>query len=340
MPPLTIASLHLDSGLFLAPVAGYTSAAFRSVCAGYGAALGFTELVSVEALLRNSCAASGMLHLKSTALLKRGKHETRYAIQLFGAEPERFYEATRLLSQFKPDLLDINAGCPVNKVIKTGAGSALMRDSARLGAIVAAAVQGAGDYLGGIPVSIKMRSGWDAASINFIECAQKAYSAGASMVTLHPRTRTQGYGGKSDWHHIARLASMLPIPVCGSGDLYTAEDARAMLETTGCAAVMFARGAIGNPFIFRQTRALLETGAYTYPSVEEKINTAFAELEMLAEEIGERSACLEMRKVFCAYLKGREGAPVIPNAAALRNKIVHAETTADYRNILSGLIKE
>jgi tRNA-dihydrouridine synthase len=148
------------------------------------------------------------------------------------------------------------------------------------------------------------------------------------MVSLHPRTRSQNYGGKSDWTHIADLVSQLTVPVTGSGDLYTPHDAEHMLRETGCAALMFARGAMGNPFIFSAARSFLETGVVKPVSFSERINAAFRHLEMLAVDIGERSACLEMRKQFCAYTKGMQG------GALIREKAVHAHTIAEYRQIL------
>jgi len=196
---------------------------------------------------------------------------------------------------------------------------------------VEAAVRASRESLGSIPVTVKIRSGWDSSSINYAECARAAVEAGAEMVTLHPRTRAQNYGGKSDWSHIAELVSRLSVPVTGSGDLYAPEDARRMLEQTGCAAVMFARGAMGNPFIFSAARSLLETGAYQPAAFSARIAAAMRHLEMLAADIGERTACLEMRKQFCAYTKGLSG------GAALREQAVHCETIADYRRIVEKL---
>jgi tRNA-dihydrouridine synthase len=160
------------------------------------------------------------------------------------------------------------------------------------------------------------------------------------MVSLHPRTRAQNYGGRSDWTQIADLVSRLPVPVAGSGDLYQPEDAERMLRETGCAAVMFARGAIGNPFIFRETRSLLTEGSYTPASNEERIAAGFRQLELLVRDLGERSACLEIRKHFCAYTKGAAGRPGLPGSAALRNKLVRAETVADYRLLLDAFLNE
>jgi nifR3 family TIM-barrel protein len=282
-----------------------------------GAALTFTALVSSEALVRGG--------LKSAHdLLLRAPNEEGYVVQLFGADAGVMADAAAMLAPCRPVMLDLNAGCPVPKVVKAGAGAALMRESARLAAIVRALVDASRSHLGGIPVSVKMRSGWDAASINYAECAAAAVDAGAALVSLHPRTRAQGYGGSSDWRHIASLAAALPVPVAGSGDLYTAEDAERMLAQTGCAAVMFARGALGNPFVFAAARARLAGAAYTPPSDTERLDTALRQLRLLAADIGEKSACLEMRKVFCAYTKG------LPDGAALRNRLVRASSIAEY----------
>jgi nifR3 family TIM-barrel protein len=330
--PVTIGSLKLDGNLFLAPVAGYSDRNFRSLCVEQGANFTFTELVSAEALWRNpghyGLGPGSAARPAAVSLVSRGANEPRYAIQLFGAEPEAIYKAALLLAPLKPDAVDINAGCPVPKVTRNGAGSALMKNPANLGRVVEAAVRASREALGEIPVTIKMRSGWDSASINYAECSRIAAESGAVMVSLHPRTRGQEYGGKSDWSRIADLVTRLSVPVTGSGDLYTPEDARRMLEETGCAAVMFARGAMGNPFIFPETRAFLETGAWEPVPFSTRMEAAFRHLETLAADIGERTACLEMRKQFCAYTKGMK------TGALMRERAVHAQTIEDYRQIM------
>jgi nifR3 family TIM-barrel protein len=334
--PVKIGPLELEGNLFLAPVAGYTDRGFRSLCVEQGANFSFTELVSAEALYRGhygldpagsnlTCPANS----RTVSMVSRAANERRYAVQLFGGEPEAVYRAALLLAPLKPDAVDINAGCPVPKVVKNGAGSALMKDPARLGRIVEAAVRASREALGDVPVTVKIRSGWDSNSINYAECARIAVEAGAAMVSLHPRTRSQNYGGTSCWQHIADLVSRLAVPVTGSGDLYTPEDARRMLEETGCAALMFARGAMGNPFIFLAARSFLETGAWEPVSCALRMGAAFRHLELLAVDIGERAACLEMRKQFCAYTKGMKG------GAAIREQAVHAATVADYRRIIT-----
>ncbi|MCL2180257.1 MAG: tRNA dihydrouridine synthase DusB [Treponema sp.] len=351
--PIKIGSLELPGNLFLAPVAGYTDRAFRSICAEEGACFSFTELVSAEALYRNYGRYGLDVNESSlnTAanLVRRGASEKRYAVQLFGAQSESIYKAASLLAPLYPDAVDINAGCPVPKVVKNGAGSALMKDPANIGRIVEAAVRASRDCLGGVPVTVKIRSGWDSASLNYAECARIAVEAGAQMISLHPRTRAQHYGGRSDWSHIADLVTRINVPVTGSGDLYTPHDAKRMLLETGCAAVMFARGAMGNPFIFSETRSLLEADADScaessaefcangmpgavHVSFSARMAAALRHLEMLAADIGERAACLEMRKQFCAYTKG------IPGGAALRDKAVHAQTIEEYRQIVNETI--
>jgi nifR3 family TIM-barrel protein len=318
---ISIGNLELEGNLFLAPVAGYTDRAFRSVCIELGANFTCTELISSEALIRDA--------KKSEYLMKRADNEKAYAIQLFGSDPEVMYQAALRLAPYHPEVVDINCGCPVPKVVKTGAGSALMRDLNRLGKIVAAIVKASREALGSVPVTVKIRSGWDENNINYREAATVAVENGASLVALHARTRAQGYAGKAQWEYIADLASRLTVPVIGSGDLFSPEDAQRMLQETGCAGVMFARGAMGNPFIFKETKELLETGTYTPVPPQERIQTGFNQLKRLAADIGETTACKEMRKQFCAYTKGIEG------GAALRNKLVHAETIFQFQEILS-----
>jgi nifR3 family TIM-barrel protein len=325
------------------------------MCVDAGADFSFTELVSAESIIR------GRPDLRPlndpgpvSVLLRRAENEGAYGIQLFGAEAERMGQAAALLGPWRPALIDINAGCPVPKVVRTGAGAALMRESAGLGRVVEAVIRASREHLGGIPVTVKIRSGWDSQSVNYRECGRIAVEAGAAMVSLHPRTRAQGYGGTSDWTHVADLASRLSVPVAGSGDLYSAEDARRMFRETGCAAVMFARGALGNPFIFEETRSLLLDRAYEFPGPKERMAAAMRHLERLATDRGERRACVEMRKHFCAYTKACASRPAsvagtvpadgtdtahrpgigLSGGAALRNRLVHGETTADFRRIL------
>jgi nifR3 family TIM-barrel protein len=264
--------------------------------------------------------------------MRRAENEKQYAIQLFGSVPESIYKAVTLLAPLHPEAVDINAGCPVPKVVKNGAGSALMKDPSSLGRVVEAAVRASNESLGGIPVTVKIRSGWDGSSINYMECARISTEAGAQMITLHPRTRVQFYSGKSNWAHIGELSAKIAVPVTGSGDLLTPEDALSMLQETSCAAIMFARGSMGNPFIFSSARSLMKNGSWSPVSFGERITAAMRHLEMLSADIGERSACLEMRKQFCAYTKGLKG------GAALREKLVHAITLNEYQHIINEFV--
>jgi nifR3 family TIM-barrel protein len=324
-----IGTLSLEGNIFLAPIAGYSDRAFRSICVEQGANFTFTELVSSEAMIRNpACIEKN----PTAALLRRADNEAYYGIQLFGANPDVMGKAAAMLAPWKPSVVDINAGCPVAKVVKTGAGSALMKNPAQLGRIVEAVVNSSQAHLGNVPVTVKMRSGWDAESINCRECARIAVEAGAAMITLHSRTRSQMYSGKSDWAHIADLAARIPAPVAGSGDLFSPEDAKRMLEETKCAAVMFARGALGDPFIFAAVRELLATGSYRAPDGARRIAAGFRQLLLLSADIGENAACREMRKHFCAYSRG------MTRGAELRNLLVRAGTIAEYERILSAAL--
>lgn len=320
--PVKIGKLELSGNIFLAPVAGYSDRSFRSICVEHGAAFTYTEMVSAEALVRNN--------LKTEILMRRAENESAYAVQVFGGEPETVAAGAKIiLEKTNCECIDINCGCPVPKIIKTGAGSALTRDPERLYNVVKAVVQIAGD----IPVTVKIRSGWDENHITWKEAALAALDAGVSAITMHARTRAQGYEGKSDWSKIKELTALSAgkIPIFGSGDLFTPEDAERMLSKTGCDGVMFARGAMGNPFIFDKTIQLLTTGKYDDIPVQKRIETGFRELLNLSNDIGEKSACLEMRKRFCAYSKGMNG------GAAIREKIVKAQTISDYKELFNSV---
>lgn len=320
--PVKIGKLELSGNIFLAPVAGYSDRSFRSICVEHGAAFTYTEMVSAEALVRNN--------LKTEILMRRAENETAYAVQVFGGEPATVADGAKIiLEKTNCECIDINCGCPVPKIIKTGAGSALTRDPERLYSVAKAVVQIAGD----IPVTVKIRSGWDENHITWKEAALAALDAGVSAITMHARTRAQGYEGKSDWSKIKELTALAAgkIPIFGSGDLFTPEDAECMLSETGCDGVMFARGAMGNPFIFDKTIQLLTTGKYDDIPVQKRIETGFRELLNLSNDIGEKPACLEMRKRFCAYSKGMNG------GAAIREKIVKAQTISDYKELFNSV---
>jgi tRNA-dihydrouridine synthase B len=309
---LRLSDLEIPGNLLLAPLAGYTDTAFRAVCLAAGASLAFTEMVSCEALARSASPGRGTA--TTLDLARRAPGERFLAVQLFTANPDSASRAVDRLRALAPDILDLNCGCSVPKVLRSGSGAALLRDPELLGRVVGAV---AASSLA--PVTVKLRSGWDAQSVNFGETAAAAVSAGACMVTLHPRTRAQGFTGRADWSQIAELKRRLTVPVLGSGDLFSAADAREMLVQTGCDGVMFARGAIGNPFIFAEARALLEGREPPPPAgARERLEAALRHLDLAVSEQGERLACREMRKHMQAYTRG------IPGGARLRRALTTA----------------
>jgi tRNA-dihydrouridine synthase B len=314
--PLLIGLTKISGNVFLAPIAGYSDAAFRAVCLDWGASLCFTEMVSAEALARDN--------VKTLRLLDRAPHEKEVAFQIFASSPLSAAEAVHRIAPLSPVLIDLNCGCSVPKVLKTGCGAALLTKPALIGRIVKAM---AGET--SIPVSVKLRSGWDASADTYMACAEEALRAGASLLSLHPRTRSQGFSGKAKWEHIRELKRTVPVPVLGSGDLFTPEDCRSMIEQTGCDGVMLARGAMGNPFLFRRVRDFLEGHAEDRPiSPADRLSTALKHLELLIGIKGEKTACREMRKHFVSYTKGLHG------GAALRQEAVRASRAADYKRIV------
>lgn len=326
--PVSIGRLTLSGNIFLAPVAGYSDRAYRSICVDWGADFTYTEMVSSEAFVRRSA--------KTDKLIARAANERRYAVQIFGSNPVYMAEtAARIIESYHPDCIDINAGCPMPKITKTGAGAALIRRPQQLYAVVKAVTDAAAQADSSVPVTVKIRSGWSQKEYTWKEAAQAAVEAGAAAITLHPRTCEQCYNGKADWTIIAQLADALRahrIPVFGSGDLFSPEDARRMLSDTKCAGIMFARGAMGNPFIFMQTKSCLSADTYSEVPLVDKIRTAEKELALLCAETDEQTACREMRKRFAAYVKGVRG------GAKIREQLVRASSIEEYSRLTRQLV--
>lgn len=291
---LKIGSLELAENLLLAPMAGITNLPARILAREQGAALCFTEMISVNGLVRDG--------KKSFELMRSRAEDRPLGVQLFGDDPELLAEGARL-SEAYADLIDINMGCPVKKVVGGGAGSALLQSPEKIRAIVRA-VRSATK----LPLTVKIRSGWGTDSINYLHVARIAEAEGADAVTLHPRTRNQMFEGHSDWSHLTELKKSLNIPLLGSGDLFTAADVVAMLTQTGCDGVMIARGALGNPWIFRQVMEL-RNGIEAVPiPPAERFAVAMRHLELFIVDSGERLAVREMRKHLCWYARGICGA--------------------------------
>jgi tRNA-dihydrouridine synthase B len=262
--------------------------------------------------------------------MDRAENETRFAIQLFGSRPEPLAAAARIAAERQPALIDLNCGCPVPKIVREGAGSALMKDPSLIRDIVSAMASALGP--GGPPVTVKIRLGWDEASMNYLEAASAAVEGGASAVTLHARTRAQQYSGKADWPRLAELVARLNVPVFGSGDVFEPEDAVRMVVETGCAGVMVARGAMGDPFIFRRARAAMQALPEEEPSVQERMDAARRHLDLSARFLGERTACIEFRKQFCSYTKGMKG------GAELRKEGVRACSIEEFEALFGRAV--
>ena len=290
---LKIGSLQLANPLILAPMAGITSLPYRRIMKSFGAALVHTEMVSANGLIREG--------RKTRELLLSSADEGPLAVQLFGDDPAILAQAVALVAD-DGALLDINMGCPAKKVVRSGAGSALLQNPERIAAILAA-VRPVWDK----PLTIKIRSGWDQDTINYLTIGRIAQEAGVDAVTLHPRTRAQGFSGQADWQQIAKLKAALRIPVFGSGDIFSAADAQRMLAETGCDGVMIGRGGYGNPWLFRDTLRLLHGEPLTMPHPRELFQVAAQHLQLHREHFGERKALFEMRKHLCWYARGLIG---------------------------------
>lgn len=323
---LKLGSLTLSPPVLAAPMAGFTDKIFRQILREAGAALTYTEMISAQGLYYKNQATWALMDLKG--------EEGRVAVQLFGREPEIMAWAAREAVRAGALLVDINMGCPVPKVVRNGEGAALMKDPLRAEAIVAAVAEA----ISPVPVTVKMRKGWDDTEVNAVEVAQRVAEAGARAVTIHGRTRDQFYSGAADWEIIKEVKEAVSIPVIGNGDIFTPGDALRMLETTGCDGIMIGRGALGNPWLFGQIRALLSGQPLPPPPTpEERLNMALRHLRYTVEAKGEERGVKEMRKHLSLYLKG------LPHAARIREAINKEGSLPglirileEYRRYLSG----
>lgn len=313
--PLKIGDLNLTHNLLLAPLAGITNLPFRLLCRRKGAAFAFTEMVSVNGMVREG--------EKTIKLLTSLPEDRPLGLQLFGEDPQTLSEAARMAGD-RADLIDINMGCPVKKVVSTGAGSALLKDISRIVEIVRSVRRATT-----LPLTIKIRSGWNCGEQAYLEVGRIAEGEGCDAITLHPRSRSQMFSGEADWSMLASLKREVAIPVIGSGDLFTPEDCRRMLSETGCDGLMVARGALGNPWIFSQAMELLSGGAPTPVSSREKADTASGHLDIYIEFMGEALALREMKKHLGWYIHG------VPGAAMLRRTVNQAGDISELRAAIS-----
>ncbi|MHB1652441.1 MAG: tRNA dihydrouridine synthase DusB [Desulfitobacteriaceae bacterium] len=307
---------ELEHPVFLAPMAGVTDKAFRQTVQAVGGKYAWTEMISDKALVYQNPRTLNMLDV--------GGEPRPRIVQLFGSEPRSMAQAAVLAEHSGADVIDINMGCPTLKIVRNGEGSALLLDLMRAQEIARAVITAVR-----LPVSVKIRLGWEHSEIIVLELAQRLESVGVSMLTLHARTREQYYGGKADWEWIKRLKENTRIPVIGNGDIFQPEDARNLLNLTQCDGVMIGRGALGNPWLIPRTEHFLRTGELLpEPSLKERIQVALAHFELVLRYKGERIGLNEMRKHAAWYVKG------LKHAAQLREEVMRAKGSQEMREIL------
>ncbi|HKA24211.1 MAG TPA: tRNA dihydrouridine synthase DusB [Candidatus Eisenbacteria bacterium] len=322
--PLQLGTLTLESQVMLAPLAGVSDAPFRLLCREQGAASVCTELVSADGLVRGNRKTLRYLHFYPA--------ERPMGVQLFGSDPAVMAEACRIVcdlpEEVRPDFVDLNIGCPVHKVVTREAGAALLCNLPLLEDVVKAVVEAST-----LPVTAKTRCGWDNSHQNGVEVTRLFEGAGVVLVAMHARTRSQGFEGRANWDMIRDAQAAVSIPVVGNGDVTTAAEAVRMLEETEAAGVMIGRAAFGNPWIFRETRALLDHGRGLAPATpRERMAGCLRQLALLTEVVGESVAVREMRKHVAWYLKG------LPRAAAVKESANRATTAAEIEELLMSYL--
>ena len=315
-----IGNVKIKNQVVLAPMAGICNSSFRRICKEMGCGLIYAEMVSDKAIMYENKKTIDMLYMT--------EEERPITQQIFGTDKESFVIAAKYIYEnMKPDIIDINMGCPVPKVaVRAQAGAALLKSPDKIYEIVKSVVNSVP-----IPVTVKIRSGWDQNHINAVEVAQKIESAGASAICIHPRTRSQGYSGRADWSIIKKIKDTVSISVIGNGDIKTAADAKRMLEETGCDAVMIGRAVLGNPWIIRESIEYIEKEKeIKKPSAIDKIDICIKHLNYLKDLKNDKVACLEIRNHVAWYFKGMK------NATEIKNKVYK---TSSIRDIMQVLMK-
>lgn len=313
-----IGNVEIKNRIVMAPMAGFSNTSFRKIIKEMGAGLIYAEMVSDKAICYES--------EKTLAMLKMEESERPIAQQIFGSDIDSFVEAAKRVEEIMhPDIIDINMGCPVPKVaLKNQAGSALLKNPEKIKEIVSAVVDNVS-----VPVTVKIRSGWDEASINAVEVAKTIESAGASAITIHARTRSQGYSGLSNWNIIKQVKESVSIPVIGNGDVTNCELAKKMLEETGCDAVMIGRGILGNPWLIRECVSYVEDGVLLEaPTNLEKVSMMKRHFNLLKQDKNEHVALLEIRTNLLYYLKG------MPKNKEMKQMVCSCKTSEELLKIL------
>lgn len=320
---MRIGNVDIGGRLALAPMAGVTDAAFRQICHENGADLTYTELVSAKALCYQD--------KKSRQLLQPFPGEGPFAAQIFGSDIACMAEAAQIAAEASgADLIDINMGCPVGKVVSSGDGSALMRDPEKAARLAEAVVKASP-----VPVTVKMRIGWDKGSLNAVELARLLEGVGVSALAVHGRTRVQMYSGAANWQAIREVKEAVSIPVIANGDVFSPKDAIRILKTTGADMAMIGRGCFGDPWLFRECAAAIAGEEIpAHPPLAERCDTVVRQIELAARYSSEKVAVLTARRHYAWYLKG------IPHAAYYRDKVVHMETLEDVYKLTQGIKRD
>ena len=321
---MRIGTVEISSKLALAPMAGVTDAAFRQICSELGAGYTITELISSKALCYHD--------KKTFSLLTQFPGEHPAAVQIFGSDPVCMAEAAQIAMEHTgADILDINMGCPMGKIVNNGDGAALMKDPELAGRIVEAVVKA----LPGVPVTAKFRRGWDLGHCNCVEFAQTLEQAGAAAVAVHGRTRAQVYGGTADWNCIRAVKEAVSIPVIANGDITGGEAAVRCLKRTGADGLMIGRSVFGDPWIFQEVNAALAGKVYAgRPCLKDRVAVAVRQFQLAEEDHGEHIACLEARKHFAWYLKG------VPHSGYYKNQISSLTTMEDIYRVAKDVVRD